>query len=106
MQLQAREANVSLVYTNSKGQYIIDVANITSEYAAGDTIRVYAKVGGRYTYTDTRVDTNVGISIVNFNFTHKSELNDGLKGTLDVNGQYGLESIGRGMKKGMKDGMQ
>lgn len=101
-----RKKDVSLVYTNNAGEYIINVANITSSYSTGDKIRIYVKLGDRYTYADVTIHTQTGITNQDFNFTHKSELNDGLKGTLDDDGQYGLESMGKGMKKGLKDAMQ
>ena len=64
--------NVSIVYTNSIGEYIIDVANITSSYSNGDTIRVYCKLGGRYDFFDMTLNTGIGFIVQNFNFTHKS----------------------------------
>jgi len=100
-----REKDVSLVYTNTEGEYIIDIANITSAYANGDTVRIYVKVGDMKTYEDITLATAVGVSVLNITFPNKSELTDGLKGTLDDDGQYGLESMGKGMKKGLQDGM-
>ena len=100
-----REKDLSLVYTNAKGEFIIDVANITTQYQNGDIVRLHAKFGDLYTYVDVGVHTNVGVSFQNIDFPNKSELKDGLKGTLDIDGQFGLESIGKGLVKGLKDGL-
>lgn len=100
-----REENISMVHTNTEGEYIIDVANITSAYSQGDRVRIYCKLGDETDWQDVILVTQIGVTFLNFTFPNKSGLKDGLKGTLNDDGLYGLESMGKGMKKGLQDGM-
>ena len=101
-----RKKDVSLVYTDSDGHYIIELANITSAWADGDRIRVYCKVGEIETYTDVYVSIQAGFSVADFTIVRKSGLVDGARDTVSTTGENGLFGIGTGKKYGVKDALQ
>lgn len=103
---QHREETVSFHYTNSKGEYIMNVAEITSNYADNDTVRVYCKWGDMVTFKDVRIAITTGFVECNFELTRKSRLLDGLKDTTDARGKFGLKKWSVGLKRGLKDGMK
>lgn len=98
--------NINITCTNSAGQYIIDLANITSAYANGDTVRVYVEAEDILTWTDHTVSTTVGAGTVNFTLSRRSGLKDGLTKSVKANQRAaGLEHLGTGMRPGLKDGL-
>jgi len=97
--------NVTYIYTNTSGQYIINVADITTNYRDLDKVRIYCKFGNIVTYQDITLHIRRGFEEVNFVLTRKSRLLDGLTDTLGDRGKYGWYSFGRGLKKGLKDAM-
>ncbi len=97
-------ADIHLFHTDSDGKYLLDLGNLTTAYANGDTVRVYCDYGRWVTYADITVNTFTGFSTQNFSITSKSGLSDGLTDTLDSKGRFGFVET-RGPKVGMKDGM-
>jgi len=94
-------------FTDDTGRYSINLANITTAYAQGDVIYIYCTYGRIATFTTTTVDINTGKSEINFALVKKSGLKDGLDNTVDDRGRFGLRQMGeRGVRKGLKDGMQ
>jgi len=100
------QENLTFAYTNASGQYVIDLANITSAYANLDKIRVYCEIENMGTWSDIVISLGEGSASCDFTITRKSGLTDGIKSTKDTSGKYGLSSLGRGMKIGMKDALQ
>ena len=96
--------DVTYIYTNSQGQYIIDMANNTSAYADGDTVRVFCKIGDMILWHDVTLNLTEGALTRNFAFTRKSGLSDGLKGSPLSTQKGGLTSSNT--FKGLKDGLQ
>ena len=92
-----KETDVSYVETNSSGQYLIDVANITSAYANADTVRVYCTAKGIETYADVTLNTTTGVSTQNFALTSRGPVAGVMKD--------GIDKLGSSMKKGTKDGL-
>lgn len=98
--------NKKIFYTRENGQYIIDLANITSAWANGDVVKVYCKYGDIFDWTLHTVDRNKGFGTVNFAFERMSGLKDGLDNDTDPKRRFGLRQMGdRGLRKGLKDGM-
>jgi len=92
--------------TNSSGQYLFDLANITSGYSNGDKVRVFCEVEGILTWEDTTIDIGVGASTVNFTIKRRSGLKDGLKAAVTAEQRpHGLEHLGTGLTPGLKDGL-
>jgi hypothetical protein len=100
------QENLTFAYTNASGQYVIDLANVTSAYANLDKVRVYCEIENMGTWTDIVISLGEGSASCDFTITRKSGLTDGIKSTQDDDGKYGLSSIGRGLKIGMKDALQ
>lgn len=101
-----RKKNVSLVFTNAAGEFIINLANITSAWADGDKVRVYVKAGEIFTWVDVGVFISRGYTTCNFALTRKSRLVDGARNTTAASGENGLFNLGTGIKRGLKDALQ
>jgi len=95
--------NVNMFYTNGAGEYLIDLANITTAYAHNDTVRVMCEVEGITDYSDVNIHDTEGHKEVNFTLTRLSSLEDGIK-TSALPRQTG--SLKRGLVQGLTDGME
>jgi len=91
------------VYTNSSGQYLINLAQSTAAYSNGDVIKVYCQVGNIIDVATITVDTRSGEHVVNFAITRRSGLTDGLKGSSLSSGKGGLN---RELVNGCTDGLK
>jgi len=49
----APRENITMFYTTNAGEFLIDLANITTAYAAADTLRVICEYQNTSSYTDT-----------------------------------------------------
>ena len=92
--------------TNSSGQFVLDLAELTSSYDNGDKVRVYCEFGNTITFTDFTLDIVDGLKEVNFSLTAKSGLIDGLTSTVDKGDRKaGLEHLGTGLRPALNDGL-
>ena len=96
--------DITYVYTNALGQFLLDLANNTSAYANGDTVRVYCKVGNMITFSDITINKTEGMYNLNFTFTRKSALVDGVRDSPSSDNKGGLYS--NALQKGCSDGLQ
>ena len=96
--------DITYIYTNAKGQYLINVANNTTAWEDGDTVRVWCKVGNMIKYTDVNIDQTLPGLTVDFAFTRASALVDGCKGSALATQKGGLRSDAT--VKGCKDELQ
>lgn len=99
----AANENVYITQTDNNGDYILDLANLTTAYAAGDKIRVYCEWDGSITWRDYTLLIADGIKEIDFTLHKHSGLIDGCKGAVsDADRKYGLHKLGTGMRKGLK----
>ena len=91
------------VWTNSSGQYLINLAQSTQAYGTTDAVRVYCKIGDNVTYSDiSSIHIQSGASVVNFTYVVKSGKVDGCKSSPLASGRG---TLNRQLVKGCKDGM-
>ena len=97
---KAPRDNISYVYTNSAGKYLINATDALSEVNASDSIRVFCKVGDNISTSDYTGELQKGSTTVNFSFTSRGA-SDGLKPGLTS----GIGGLYKETLKGCKDGM-
>jgi len=92
------------VWTNSSGQYLINLAQSTQAYSNGDTVRVYCRIPkiDKVQYSDITIRTQEGSYTVNFTVTRYSGLVDGCKPSPLTSGKG---TLNRQLVSGCKDGM-
>lgn len=92
----------TIVYTNTEGKYIINLANSTQAYSNSDSVRVYAEVGDIVDFSDITIDKRAGFNTANFSITKKSGQVDGVKGSPLSSGKGGLnKELTRGCNNGL-----
>lgn len=97
--------DITYVYTNASGQYVINLADSTTAYADGDVVRIFCKVGDMIKWLDITISMREGVfDNANFTFTRKSGFVDGLKGSALSTQKGGLTSSNT--FKGLEDGLQ
>ena len=69
-EISASIEDIKVFYTNQNGEYLIDLANITSAYANADTVRIFCQVYDKLKWEDVTVNTTTGYSEANFGFTN------------------------------------
>jgi len=92
----------TLVWSNTSGQYLINLAQNTQAYADADTVRVYCDIGRALIYSDIVVNKPKGWTAVNFSHTTKSGMVDGVKASPLASGRG---TLNRQLVRGCKDGM-
>jgi hypothetical protein len=97
--------NVSVSYTNGRGEYVHDIADLTTSYANNDLVRIFYQVGEIESWVDVRIKQRGILPSQNISVNRVSGLKDGLKNTLDAKGRFGVEKFGRGLKPGLKDAL-
>ncbi len=98
--------DVRATATNSSGQYILDLANLTTSYENGDIIRVYVEYQGYMTWSDHTVQIGEGSGTVNITLYIRSGLKDGVRSTVTASqSEYGTKMLGSGLRPGLKDGL-
>lgn len=91
--------------TDELGNYLLSIANIQSNFADRDTIRVSCFTQyDQASFSDTKVDITAGKSTVNFTFTTKSGLVDGCKSSPRSDRDGGL--VRNQLEQGCVDGLQ
>jgi len=100
----AFDEGTTVAYTNSSGQYTLDLANIAGGYSDGDTVQVVCEIGDIVTKSTHTVDTDTGSGTVDFAITEASGLTDGLSDTESSDGTGGLRPDPN-FEKGTSDGM-
>jgi hypothetical protein len=98
---KAPRDDISYVYTNSSGKYLINATDALTSVNASDKIRVFCKVADEISQSDHTVEIKKGGATVNFTITSRG-VGDGLKPGLS-SGRGGLY---KGLLKGTKDAMQ
>ena len=98
--------DVRATATNSSGQYILDLANVTTAYENEDLIKVYVEYQGYYMIGTHTVEIGVGSGTVDFTMYIRSGLKDGVRSTVTASqSEYGTKKLGTGLKPGLKDGL-
>jgi len=98
------DEGITVAYTNSSGQYTLDLANIASGYSNGETVYVICEIGDIVTKSTHTIDTNTGSGTVDFAITEASGLTDGLQDTESSDGTGGIRPD-TNFEKGTSDGM-
>jgi len=93
----------TVFHTNNNGRYILDLATLTEAYSNADIVRIYIQAKGVLTYEDISVNVSRGYSQKDITITKRSGLTDGFTPSVDPRNRY---SLTRGLKVGLKDGMQ
>lgn len=92
--------------TNSSGQYLLDLANLTSAYADNDLVEGWCEVEGYYLKGTHRVSVGTGYGTINFVLYRRSGLVQGVGRTVRSDQRpHGLEHLGTGIKPGLADGL-
>ena len=100
------QEDIHITTTNSSGQYILDVANLTSAYSDNDSVEVWVEVEGYRLRTIHTLSVGAGSGTVNIVLYRRSGLKDGLTRTVSKSDrQYGVEHFGTGMTPGLRDGL-
>ena len=98
--------DVRATATNSSGQWLLDLANITTAYADGDDFIVYLEYQGNYLIGTGIVDIGTGSSTVNLTMYIRSGLKDGVGNTVSASqSEFGAKKLGTGMRVGLKSGL-
>lgn len=79
-----------MAYTNSSGNYTLDLANIASGYSDGNTVTVVCEIGDIVVKQTHTVDTTAGSGTVDFSITDASGLTDGLDDAVQSDGTGGI----------------
>ena len=92
------------VWTNSSGQYLINLAQSTQAYAQSDKIRIYCNIPkvDKVQYSDVTVDKTGGAATVNFTVVNYTGNVDGVKPSPLTSGRG---TLNRQLVSGCKDGM-
>jgi len=104
----ATKENIYITQTNSDGEYILDLADLTSAYANSDTVRVYCEFDNKITWRDVTIVLVEGMTRVNFTLSKHSGLIDGCRSTASKadRAKGGLQHLGTGMKPGCLKGFR
>lgn len=101
--IKGAKENVYITRTNSTGEYVLDIADLTSSYADADKIRVYCEWNGKITWQDFNLELEAGAREVNFALHKHSGLIDGCKKSVDAAySASGTHHLGTGLKPGLK----
>lgn len=100
--------NVYITQTNSNGDYILELSDLTSAYANNDTVRVYCEFDNKITWRDFTLSVQTGLQKVDFTLSKHSGLIDGCRSTVDKTDRSkgGLQHLGTGMRPGVLKGFR